>query len=421
MDPRAVAEEYPETSQPELAGGMRYMARQPILDLHGQVHGYELLFRMGPESAFRGDRETATQTTLDNTVIFGLEKLTAGLPAFVNCTSQSLTEDLVHVLPPSMTILEILEDVEPTPSLIEACVKLKRAGYRLALDDFVWKPGLEPLVRLADYIKVDFILLDAEARASLRRQLVRTPVAMVAEKIETQEEYKQACAEGFTLFQGYYFCRPILLKNRTIPANHVAHIEILQHLLTETMDLRKLGRMVKKDASLTYRLLRLVNSPLYAVRTEIRSIEEALMMVGEETFRRIAMLAIASEFNANRPPEILRMAFVRGRLCELGAGLCALGQAEQYLLGMFSLLPAMLRIPMSHLAPALPLREKIREALLGEVSVESCLLRWVECHERGDWVKCDAIAQYHRLQVGVLMRYYAESVVWAEQALRATA
>jgi len=147
MDPRAVGEEYPEALRPELAGGIRYLARQPILDLRGQVHGYELLFRMGPETAFRGDRETATRTTLDNTVMFGLEKLTAGLPAFVNCTSQSLTEDLVHVLPPSMTILEILEDVEPTPSLIEACVRLKRAGYRFALDDFVWKPGLEPLVK----------------------------------------------------------------------------------------------------------------------------------------------------------------------------------------------------------------------------------------------------------------------------------
>jgi EAL and modified HD-GYP domain-containing signal transduction protein len=189
---------------------------------------------------------------------------------------------------------------------------------------------------------------------------------------------------------------------------------------SDSIDLRKVSLLVKRDASLTYRLLRLVNSPLCAMRQEVSSIEAALMVVGEDMFRRIATLAIASELNANQPAEILRMAFVRGRFCELGAGLCALGPAEQYLLGMFSLLPAMLRIPMSDLAPALPLREKIREALLGATNVESCLLRWVESHERGDWLKSDAVAQSHGLHVDELMQCYAESVVWAEAALRVT-
>src|ERR1035437_7833367 len=142
----------------ELAGGLRYVARQPILDLRGRVHGYELLFRAGPEASFRGDGDLATRTVLDNTVIFGLEKLTGGLSAFVNCTGESLTEDLVHILPPSMTVLEILESLEPTPSLIAACRKLKAKGFRLALDDFTWKPKFDPLVELADYVKVDFLL-----------------------------------------------------------------------------------------------------------------------------------------------------------------------------------------------------------------------------------------------------------------------
>jgi len=235
--------------------------------------------------------------------------------------------------------------------------------------------------------------------------------------VETQEDNQQACSEGFTLFQGYYFCRPILLKNRKIPANQLSYIEILQLLQGESIDMRKLGRLVKRDASLTYRLLRLVNSPVCAVHQEVRSIEAALVLVGEEVFRRMATLAIASELNANRPPEILRMAFVRGSFCELAAGLCALVQAEQYLLGLFSLLPAMLRVPMADLAPALPLRGKIREALLGVASLESSLLRWVECNERGDWVMCDAIAQSYGLNPEELTRCYGEAVVWAEAAL----
>ncbi len=189
--------------------GFRYVARQPILDLRGRVHGYELLFRDGPKQLhFSADGDMATRTILDNMVIFGLEKLTGGLPAFVNCTHEALTGRLVEVLAPSMFVLEVLEDIEPTAELIHACSRLKSAGFRLALDDFRWKPGCEPLVEIADYIKIDFTLSEYKERRDIRERLGGRAVALVAEKIETQEEFRQARDEGFTLIQGYYFCRP---------------------------------------------------------------------------------------------------------------------------------------------------------------------------------------------------------------------
>ena len=191
-------------------------------------------------------------------------------------------------------------------------------------------------------------------------------------------------------------------------------MELLQH---QPMDLKQIGDLVKRDASLAYRLLRLVNSPICAIRQEVRSIEAALVAVGEDAFRRIATVAIASELNANRPPEILRMAFVRGRFCELAARLCALDPTEQYLLGMFSLLPAMLEISMVELAPNLPLREKIREALVGALSRDSSLLMWADRYEHGDWMRCDAIAQSYSLNQETLVRCFEEAVVWAEAAL----
>ena len=405
-------------STPVFAGALRYLARQPIMDLHGRVHGYELLFRAGPESVFRGDGDHATRTMLDNTVIFGLEKLTGGVPAFVNCTQESLLENMVHVLPTGMTVLEILESLDPTPELIAACRKLKVEGFRLALDDFTWKPGFDPLVEIADYIKVDFLLTGPRERQNLLRRLRGVTVALLAEKIETQEEFKQACAEGFTLFQGYYFCRPALLENRKIPANRLSHIEILQALRSDVFDLRKLTRLLKRDPSLTYRLLRLVNSPMCAIRQEVSSIQAALLAVGEDAFRHVAMLAIASEFNAGQPAEILRMAFVRGRFCELAAAGCALDPTEQFLLGMMSLLPAMMRLPMEELAPALPLRNEIREALKGSANPERILLQWVEFHEQGDWDACDAIIQEEGLNSREIYRCYAEAVMWAEAALQ---
>jgi EAL and modified HD-GYP domain-containing signal transduction protein len=407
-----------KTAAEQAPGGLRYVARQPIMDSRGRVHGYELLFRSGAEAAFRGDGDLATRTMLDNTVIYGLEKLTGGLPAFVNCTSESLTENLVHVLPPGMTVLEILEDLEPTPRLISACRKLKSSGFRLALDDFVWKPALEPLVAIADYIKVDIALTGAEDRKALLKRLSGVTVALVAEKVETPEEYKQVCAEGFNFFQGYYFCRPVLMQNGKVPANRLSHIEILQLLRGNSIDLRKLTRLVKRDASLTYRLLRLVNSPMCAIRQEVRSIQSALLAVGEETFRRIATLAITSELGANQPAEVLRMAFMRGRFCELAAPECGLDPTEQYLLGMLSLLPAMLQLPMEELVPALPLRDEIREALNGRANPERCLLAWLESHEHADWPACDSLARAASINQQHLAVRYAEAVVWAETALR---
>ena len=244
----------PEAIAAQWTEGLRYVARQPIFDLRGRVHAYELLFRAGPETAFRGDGDKATRTMLDNAAMFGLEKMTGGMPVFINCTRESLTENLVYILPTSTTVLEILETVEPTPELIAACQKLKSSGYRLALDDFEWEPKFDALVELADYIKVDFRLTGPEDRYKLFERLRGKPIAMLAEKVATQEEYQLFRKEGFILFQGYYFCRPVLMRDRKIPANRMFYFEILQLLQCDDIDVQRASRLMKQDASLTYRL-----------------------------------------------------------------------------------------------------------------------------------------------------------------------
>jgi EAL and modified HD-GYP domain-containing signal transduction protein len=183
------------------------------------------------------------------------------------------------------------------------------------------------------------------------------------------------------------------------------------------IDLDKMTRAVTRDASLTYRLLRLVNSPTYAFREQVRSVRSALITVGEDTFRRVATLAITSELNAGQPVEILRMAFVRGRFCELAAALSGLDRTEQYLLGLLSLLPAMLRLPMQQLTPLLPLRDEIRGALEGAKNPDRMFLDWLEFEEQGNWAACDAVVQKNGLNEVELVRCYAEAVVWAEAAL----
>jgi len=407
----------PKSAAPETKTSIRYVARQPIMDLRGKVHAYELLFRNGPDAAFGGDGEWASRTMIDNTVLFGLAQLSSGLPAFINCTEKILTSDLVNILPPSTTVLEILETVEPSDIVVKACRALKVAGYKLALDDFVWVPGIERLVELADYIKVDFLISGEQQRRELLHRLKGTTVTLLAEKVETQEEHLKACDQGFTLMQGYYFCRPVLMENREVPANRLSQLEILRLLRDEPIDAQRLAQQMRRDVSLTYRLLRLANSPIWAYQQEVRSVRDALIVVGEVTFRRLAAVAIASELNAGQPPELLRMEFVRARFCELAAKLCGLNQTEQFLMGMLSLLPAMLRLPMKDLSPLLPLCDEIRKALEGEQVPERALLCWLESHDQGDWAACDSVVERQGLNPHDLLLCYEEALRWAEDAL----
>ena len=409
----------PETASQDLMAEMRYVARQPILNLEGRVHGYELLFRTGPLGVSRVDGDMAARTMLDNAVIFGLERFTNGLPAFVNCSVEVLTEQLVNVLPPAETVLGVPSSLAKTHKLIDACRELKGRGYRLALDDFTWNANLEPLLQLADYIRVDFDQLGATEREHLRR-LKCDSITVVAQKVETQGDYKQARERGFTLFQGSYICHPVLVKKRKVPANRLFHFEIVRELHHDPIDVRKLGKLVMRDASLTYRLLRLVNSALYHTQQELRSIESALIILGDNTLRRVISVAVLSEMNGGQFTEVLRMALMRARFCELAAGECKMDGSEQYLLGMLSLVPAMLGLPMEDIAPSMPLRNEIREALLGKANIQRSLLTWLECHERGDWAPCDQIVQAIGLNREQLMRCYADAVVWAEAALRSS-
>jgi EAL and modified HD-GYP domain-containing signal transduction protein len=382
------------------------------------VYAYELLFRFGAEMAFHGDGDEATRTMLDNAVMFGLENLTDGLPAFLNCTLEALTEHLVEVLPPQRTVLEVLETLEMTPELIDSCRKLKELGFKLAMDDFRWKEGVEPLVEIADYVKVDILLSDRAERTELFRRLKPYPATMLAEKVETPDENEQLRAEGFELFQGYYFCRPKLQKKREVAANRITQIELLRSLQKSPIDLHHVSSLVQRDPAIAYRLLRLVNSPGSGIRQEIRSVESALIVVGEETFRRMALLAIAKALNGGKSVEILRMALVRARFCELAARLTWRDTTEQYLLGLFSMLPAMLEVPMEEAISGLPLRAEIQEALLGVRNSDRCLLCWMESSESGNWSHCDMVANKKGLEQMQLMQCAADAMQWADEALR---
>jgi EAL and modified HD-GYP domain-containing signal transduction protein len=400
-----------EQASRELPIEMGSIVRQPILDPGGQVHAYELLFRIAPKDDEGAADYQDALTILDNIVVFGLDRLTGGLPAFFNCPAEALTEDLIASLSPSMIVLEITASLEMSPKLIEICRKLKMAGFRFALVDFTESPAPHPLLDLVDYVKVDSKSLEPNGFAPMRQLLKNTSAAAVALEVDSQESYRKARAEGFKYFQGFYFCKSEPLQNAKISANRLVHIEILRELFKDPLELSKLCPLVLRDASLVYRVLRLVNSPAYAIRGSIDSIESAILILGDIAFRRIATLAIQCALSAGGPREILHMALVRARFCAKSASLCNLDENEQYLLGMLSLLPAMLSIPMETIVPELPLRDQIRQALLGHATRERCLLEWIESHECRKDSACQAIEDRYGLGRSRLMQCYVDALV----------
>jgi len=395
----------------------RYLARQAILNVKGHVVAYELLFRNAADSAFSGSGEVASRTMIDNTMIYGVGKLTAGLPAFINCTAETLSSEYIEMLPVPLTVLEVLEDVEASEEIVKACAYLQRRGYKIALDDFEHRPSLDPLVRLADFIKIDFRSTPSAERRRLISTLKQFKGAYLAEKVETLEEYEEAKKEGFTLFQGYYFCKPSLFKKSAVPSNRLVHLHLLKLMQENPLNIAEIGRIVKRDPSLAYRLLRYVNSAGQGMRQEITSIKTALLVVGDDLFRRMATLAVAVELNSGPSPEILRMALLRARFCEIAAPLCGMNPTEQYLLGLFSLLDAMLQMPMEEALAPLSLATSIRAALLGTDETYRCPLYWLESHEHGDFARCDELAVSHGLDPDRLEQNYTAATLWADELL----
>ena len=396
-------------------GGARYVARLPILDVTGKVHGYDLLFRNGLAAFLCSDSDRATRVILDEVVVYGVERLTGGLPAFVPCTEETVTDYMVEAMRPSITVLDLQLSREPSLQLLSILRLLKAGGFRLALGSSCWQAGYEPLLRLADYFKVDFSLQNGLSREVLRDKVGNSGAALIANHVNTQEAFLLARKEGFKLFQGSYFCQPELLKNRVIPANHLARLRILQYVQSADSDLHKLAQMVMEDPSLSYRLLRLVNSPLFATRQEVHSIEAALFAVGQEAFKRIATLAAVSQLNAHASSVVLLMSLARAKFCEQIATRCGLDPAEQYMMGLLSLLPVMLRVAMTDLTPSLPLRPAVRDALNGHANPERKLLSWLESYERGDWEDSDAIAGGNGLFGQHLADAHVEAVYWSQQ------
>ena len=405
----------PREPPPEpLAGPRRFLGRQPILDAQSQLFGYELLYRAGETGAFSGDPERATREVIDHWLML----IPAPGPhlAFVNCTRAALLEDYVTLLPPEHTVLEIPRTVDPDPELVLACLALKRKGYRLALDDFAANPAFEPVLEIADFIKIDFLTSDFEARRAIYAMASRSSAQRVAERIEAECQMRIALAEGCTLFQGYFFAHPDLVASRTVPQNSLVYLKLMAALQQAPADLRKIEKIISGDPSLCYRLLRLANSALQGHPGEICSLREALLLVGDDAVRRMVTVAMSGNWTAHHPA-VVSLALTRARFCEQLAPSVSGDPAQLYLLGILSLLDVLLETTMDSILKVLPLSPGMKATLLGDDSSASLALDLVRNLESCEWPQCERIQQRLGLPEGSIAALYVESLRWATAAV----
>ena len=395
-----------------------FLARQPILNTKLKVAGYELLFRGGTQAALTSvGGDSATSQVLSNTVFTaGLERITAGSSAFVNFTKELIQQGIARILPPQALTIEILEDVEPDDELMKTLLALKHDHYRIALDDFVYRPSIEPLLEICDIVKFDFRLSTADEIRCWTRQLKPRGKLLLAEKVETMQEYEFAKDLGFDYFQGYFFSRPQLMSNASIPGLKLTRLRIMTEIANPDFNFENIEAIIKADLSISYKLLKYINSPFFRRLVTIDSIHRALVMIGEVGIRRFLAVIILAELSEDRPSELLKSSVVRAKICEdLGH---QAGQrpspADLFTLGLFSLIDAILEIPMQTLLADLPLSSELKQTLLGHKTGFSDYLRMTQAYEAADWDEIQAVCARLRVDISELPEIYLDALAYAD-------
>jgi len=366
-----------------------FIARQPIFDSKQRVYGYELLFRSGLDNIFRhpDPNQATSKVIVDSFFLLGISTLTDGKRAFINMTREMLIEEYVFLVPKELIVLEILETVEPSAEVIGACKKLKQAGYMLAMDDFVYKETVAPLLDLADFIKVDFLSTPKEERRSLVRQFTPLGIHFLAEKVETHEVLQEALELGYNYFQGYFFSKPAILSGRDIPAYKLHYFQILQEIHRPELNFKELERIIKQEISLSFKLLRYINSAYFGVRYKISSILQALVLLGEKEVKKWSSLVALANMGQDKPDELVVQAMIRAKFCESLAPCLGLKhrKGDLFLMGMLSLIDAILDRPLSDILKEMPVDNDIKEGLLGEENRLHDIFQCVLAFERGEW------------------------------------
>ncbi len=399
-----------------------YLARQAILDVRQKVYGYELLYRSSDENRYTGlDGDEASMAVIRNVMlVIGSDRVSGGKKVFVNFTKNLLLRGVASLLPLEIGVVEILEDIAPTPELMKALEKIRAQGYPLALDDFALQGNENnPFIELADIVKVDFRQSGLEERAEIAAKLSRGGrVKLLAEKVETREEFRLAIEMGYRLFQGYYFCKPVIMARRDIPGYKINYLRILKELSAEELDFDTLQDIISHDPALAFKLLKYINSSYFATRQKVTSIKRALEFLGENELKKWAMIAVVMEFGKDQPFELLRLSLLRARMSEKIAEMQGWRQdgSSFFLMGLLSHMDVLLGRPMEEILEDIPLGAAPKKALLGKANRHRVVFDLVVAYERASWTRVFDLTSRLGIDREDLLQVYLNSLEWVDEA-----
>lgn len=392
-----------------------FIARQPIFDREKQLIGYELLYRAGDTdiAVFDDGDLASTEVILNSFMNIGIDSLVGSSLAFINLTEEFLINESLAPMFEHQAVLEILEDIKPTVEVVEGIKRLKEQGYKIALDDFEYSTEYDVFLQLADFVKIDVIALSTLEIVQQLKYLKDYDVKIIAEKVETPELYLFCEQLSFDYFQGYHFCKPQLVKKKHVPANKLVVLNILKKLENPDFDIHDISTTMANDVTLTYKLLRYVNSAAFAHRKEIESIREALALVGINTIKKWTMLILMTQLSEGKPQTLLVTALVRARMCELIAEQKKINGTQMFTVGLLSLLDALMDIEMVDLLDELSLTSAIKSALLDFDGINGEILLNVILYEQGQWTEL----LKHGVDAKAYFACYMDAVKWADSTL----
>ncbi len=393
-----------------------FVARQPIFDRKKRLFAYELLFRSDMSNSFPGfDGNFATSSLLSSSFFtVGIERISGGRKAFINFTEDLLLKGTPTLFPHNTITVEILENIEPRDEIITACKSLRNGGYSLALDDFVYQKKFDPLIEITDIIKVDFRLTPLKDIERMVESLSSFSCKLLAEKIETYDEFEKALSMGFTYFQGYFFAKPEVLKNKEIPPAKLTILQLIADANTIEFDVAALEKLINQDVAIAFKLLTYLNSAYFRRLQPISSIRQAIAYLGENGFRLFVSLIAASRLADNKPEELIRLSIVRARFLEQIGQEMKLNSSEFFMLGLFSLLDAMLDNTMEYLLSKLPLTENVNNALIRREGELFPFLRLAESYETGNWSDFESTKELFGIPGKKIIQYYIDALGWAD-------
>ncbi|MEZ9175307.1 EAL and HDOD domain-containing protein [Vibrio kanaloae] len=371
-----------------------YVARQPILNRNKNTLGYELLFRDGERNAYPAHIESNRATyrlIVENFLSVGLNPSIPSSRCFVNFPYQSLIRRLPLSLPKDKVVVEILETCTPTDELLEAVKELYQAGYMIALDDFTSTPEWERFLRYTHIVKLDIMQMGLDEACDLVKAHQGKKFSFLAERVETEQEFQQAKEAGFKFFQGYFFSKPEIIKTKYISPEQVIAMELFQEVCKPDVDFQRVESIVAKDIALSYKLLRFVNTMSPRLEVTISSFRQALVYLGQDKLKMFVSLAVASYVSDKKPKELYGLSLQRAQFCQRMSRYQAFeGHQEQaFMIGLFSLLDALLDLSLENLVEQLPLCKSIKVALLRREGPYGTLLALEESFEHADWQQID--------------------------------